>query len=178
MDVNFKHTDPAAVEPIRIEQVFAEKPGGGLVENPTFDAPATTAVGEKDGKFALIKAYRLVAAVAAGDTTISIAKGSGVAVGDIIATGKKGVACTKVDTSAEDKDVVTVTLGVEVENGKVKNVQFFGGCNGNLKGISALVEGMDIDECITRVEGIKCGMKATSCPDQLAQALKAAKEQA
>ena len=119
MEVNFKHNDPAAVEPIRIEQVFAEKPGGGLVENPTFDAPATTAVGEKDGKFALIKAYRLVAAVAAGDTTISIAKGSGVAVGDVIATGKKGVACSKVDTSAADKDVVTVTLGVEVAAGKV-----------------------------------------------------------
>ena len=64
----------------------------------------------------------------------------------------------------------------EVEKGKVKNVQFYGGCNGNLKGIGALVEGMDIDEVITRVEGIQCGMKATSCPDQLAQALKAAKE--
>lgn len=66
----------------------------------------------------------------------------------------------------------------EVENGKVKNVQFFGGCNGNLKGIGALVEGMDIDEVIARVEGIRCGMKATSCPDQLAQALKAAKANA
>ena len=63
----------------------------------------------------------------------------------------------------------------EVENGKLKNVQFFGGCNGNLKGISALVEGMDIDEVINRVEGIRCGMKSTSCPDQLAQALKAVK---
>jgi uncharacterized protein (TIGR03905 family) len=61
----------------------------------------------------------------------------------------------------------------DVENGKVKNVQFIGGCNGNLKGIGALVEGMDIDEVISRVEGIKCGMKSTSCPDQLAQALKA-----
>ena len=119
MDVNFKHQEAAKQEPIRIEQVFAEKPGGGLVENPTFDAPATTAVGEKDGKFALIKAYRLVAAVASGDTTISIAKGSGVAVGDVIATGKKGVACTMVDTSAEDYDVVTVTLGVEVAVGTV-----------------------------------------------------------
>ena len=64
----------------------------------------------------------------------------------------------------------------EVENGKVKNVQFFGGCNGNLKGIGALVEGMEIDEVIARVEGITCGMKKTSCPDQLAQALKAYKE--
>ena len=63
----------------------------------------------------------------------------------------------------------------EVENGKVKNVQFFGGCNGNLKGIAALVEGMDIDDVIARVEGVTCGPKATSCPDQLAQALKAAK---
>ena len=59
-----------------------------------------------------------------------------------------------------------------VENGKVTNVQFFGGCNGNLKGIAALVEGMDIQDVITRVEGIHCGSKATSCPDQLAQALK------
>ena len=67
-------------------------------------------------------------------------------------------------------------IAFEVENGKVKNVQFYGGCNGNLKGIGALVEGMDIDAVISRVEGITCGMKATSCPDQLAQALKAAKE--
>ena len=51
----------------------------------------------------------------------------------------------------------------EIEDGKVKNVQFFGGCNGNLKGIGSLVE------------GIKCGMKSPSCPDQLAQALKEAK---
>ena len=65
----------------------------------------------------------------------------------------------------------------EVEDGKVKNVQFLGGCNGNLKGIGALVEGMDIDDVIPRVEGIKCGMKSTSCPDQLAKALKEAKEQ-
>ncbi len=66
-------------------------------------------------------------------------------------------------------------ISFEVENGKVKNVQFFGGCNGNLKGIGALVEGMDIDEVIARVEGITCGLKATSCPDQLARALKEAK---
>lgn len=62
-----------------------------------------------------------------------------------------------------------------VEDGKVMNVQFVGGCNGNLKGIGALVEGMNIDDVISRVEGIQCGGKPTSCPDQLAQALKAAK---
>ena len=66
----------------------------------------------------------------------------------------------------------------EIEDGKVKNVEYFGGCNGNLKGISSLVEGMDVDEVITRLEGTTCGMKPTSCPDQLAQALKKAKEAA
>ena len=64
----------------------------------------------------------------------------------------------------------------DVENNKVMNVQFIGGCNGNLKGIAALVEGMDIDDVLARVEGVTCGMKKTSCPDQLAQALKAVKE--
>lgn len=62
----------------------------------------------------------------------------------------------------------------EIEDGKLQNVQFIGGCNGNLKGISALVQGMDVNEVIERIEGIHCGMKATSCPDQLAQALKEA----
>ena len=62
----------------------------------------------------------------------------------------------------------------DIEGGKVKNVQFIGGCNGNLKGIAALVEGMDVQDVISRVEGIQCGMKSTSCPDQLAQALKEA----
>lgn len=62
----------------------------------------------------------------------------------------------------------------EIEDGKVKNVQFIGGCNGNLKGIGALVEGMAVSDVISRVEGIRCGMKSTSCPDQLAQALKEA----
>ena len=63
----------------------------------------------------------------------------------------------------------------EIEDGKVKNVTFLGGCNGNLKGIGSLVEGMDVDEVISRLEGTTCGMKATSCPDQLATALKQAK---
>ncbi len=59
----------------------------------------------------------------------------------------------------------------EIENNKVKNVRFTGGCNGNLKGISALVEGMDCIEVIKKLSGIKCGFKQTSCPDQLAEAL-------
>ena len=76
------------------------------------------------------------------------------------------------------KGTCSQMISFDVEEGKVHNVQFFGGCNGNLKGIAALVNGMNIDEVIARVEGIKCGMKSTSCPDQLAQALKAAKENA
>ena len=60
----------------------------------------------------------------------------------------------------------------DIEDGKLKNVQYIGGCNGNLEGISALVEGMDVDAVIARLEGISCGGKPTSCPDQLATALK------
>ena len=66
----------------------------------------------------------------------------------------------------------------DLEDNKVKNVQFMGGCNGNLKGISQLIEGMDADEVISRLEGTTCGMKRTSCPDQLAKALKEAKANA
>ena len=61
---------------------------------------------------------------------------------------------------------------IDVENGKVQSVQVIGGCDGNLKGISRLVEGMEGSEGIARLEGIRCGMKQTSCPAQLAEALK------
>ena len=60
----------------------------------------------------------------------------------------------------------------DIEDGKLVNVQFVGGCNGNLKGIASLVEGMKVEDVISRLEGICCGMKTTSCPDQLAKALK------
>ena len=62
----------------------------------------------------------------------------------------------------------------EIEDNKLHNVQFLGGCNGNLKGIGSLVEGMDVNEVISRLEGTTCNMKSTSCPDQLAKALKEA----
>ena len=68
-------------------------------------------------------------------------------------------------------------INFEVENNVVKNVQFVGGCSGNTQGVSRLIEGMNIDEAIRRMEGIRCGMKPTSCPDQLAKALKQYKEQ-
>lgn len=119
MDVNFTYQAPGKVDPVRIEQVFAEKPGGGLVANSEFDILPTTAVGEDGDKFKPIKAYRLTKAVSTGDSTIQIEKGSGVAVGDVIAYGTKGVACTKVDTSKDEYDEVTVSLGTEIPNDTV-----------------------------------------------------------
>ena len=64
-----------------------------------------------------------------------------------------------------------------VEDNKVKNVFFDGGCNGNGKGVAALVEGMNVQEAIGRLKGITCGMKSTSCPDQLAIALEESLQQ-
>lgn len=69
-------------------------------------------------------------------------------------------------------------ISFELIGGKLHNVVFTGGCNGNLKGIGALVEGQDAKEVISRLEGIQCGFKPTSCPDQLAQALKQALNEA
>ena len=64
----------------------------------------------------------------------------------------------------------------DIDNGIVHDLEYIGGCNGNLQGLSRLVEGMPVDEVISRVQGIHCGAKPTSCPDQLAQALLQAKE--
>ncbi len=66
-------------------------------------------------------------------------------------------------------------IDVEVEDGVILNVAFTGGCHGNTQGISALTRGMKVDEVIARMEGINCRNKGTSCPDQLAQALKKTK---
>ena len=63
-------------------------------------------------------------------------------------------------------------IEVDVEDGIVRDVHYVGGCNGNLQGISALVKGMPVDEVIRRLEGIRCGNKPTSCPDQLCKALR------
>lgn len=63
------------------------------------------------------------------------------------------------------------------QNGIIHNVQFTGGCAGNTQGVARLVEGMEINDAISRMEGIRCGFKPTSCPDQLAQALKQIREQ-
>ena len=70
------------------------------------------------------------------------------------------------------KGVCSREIYFEVEDNKVKNVQFVGGCSGNTQGVARLIDGMDIDEAISRIEGIQCGFRPTSCPDQLAKALK------
>ena len=70
------------------------------------------------------------------------------------------------------KGVCSMKIVFDIEDNKVKNIKFTGGCNGNLQGVSRLAEGRDVNEVIGLIEGIKCGFKNTSCPDQLAQALK------
>lgn len=70
------------------------------------------------------------------------------------------------------RGVCSSQINFEVEDNIIKDISFVGGCNGNLKGISNLIKGMDIDKVIERVEGIECGKRDTSCPDQLARALK------
>ncbi len=72
------------------------------------------------------------------------------------------------------KGVCSRTFSIEVENGVIGSIQVEGGCNGNLKGLAALLKGMKVEEAIQRMEGIHCGAKPTSCPDQMAQALKTA----
>ena len=62
-------------------------------------------------------------------------------------------------------------INIEVEDGVVRSVKFVGGCHGNTQGVSRLVEGMNVDDVIAKLKGIKCGFKPTSCPDQLARAL-------
>lgn len=68
--------------------------------------------------------------------------------------------------------VCSKEINFEIENNLVKSVQFIGGCSGNTQGISRLVEGMPVEEAIERMEGIRCGVRQTSCPDQLAKALR------
>lgn len=72
------------------------------------------------------------------------------------------------------RGVCAQNLSFEIEDNIVKHVEFYGGCNGNLKGIATLIEGMPVDQVIEKLEGLRCGHKSTSCPDQLAKALQEA----
>ena len=73
--------------------------------------------------------------------------------------------------------VCTQMMNIEMDGRTIKNIEFIGGCSGNTSGIASLLQGMDIDFAIERLEGIKCGFKDTSCPDQLAKALRQYKEE-
>lgn len=72
----------------------------------------------------------------------------------------------------KNRGVCSSAIEFEVEDNHLKNVHFVGGCNGNTQGIGKLVEGMEIHDVISRLEGVRCGGRPTSCPDQLASALK------
>ncbi|MEL4106172.1 TIGR03905 family TSCPD domain-containing protein [Oscillospiraceae bacterium WX1] len=72
------------------------------------------------------------------------------------------------------KGICASKIDVEIENGVIKSVQFTGGCDGNLEGITRLVQGMDAQKATALLSGIRCGRKSTSCPDQLAKALQEA----
>ena len=76
--------------------------------------------------------------------------------------------------SYQPKGVCSRHMEIDVEDGVIQAVRVIGGCSGNLQGISSLLVGMTTDEAIRRMEGIRCGVKPTSCPDQLAKALKSA----
>lgn len=70
------------------------------------------------------------------------------------------------------KGVCSRKFTIQVEDGKIGDIAIVGGCSGNLQGLAALLKGMQVEEAIQRMEGIRCGFKSTSCPDQMAQALK------
>ena len=74
------------------------------------------------------------------------------------------------------KGVCSQKIEIEIENGVIEDVVYTGGCNGNLKGIRALTKGMKVDDVIEKLQGIECGFKGTSCPDQLSRALKAIRD--
>lgn len=77
----------------------------------------------------------------------------------------------------EPKGVCSMQMNIEVEDDIIKSVQIIGGCAGNTKGVSVLVEGMNINDAIKKLKGIDCRGRGTSCPDQLAIALEKIKEQ-
>ena len=82
------------------------------------------------------------------------------------------IPCEEVSNVEIISDTSEITfIDIELKDGVIDSVRFTGGCNGNLQGISALVKGMTAEEAISRLKGIRCGFKSTSCPDQLARAL-------
>lgn len=120
MEVKFSHTEAPAPKPIVFEQIFAEKPGGGLLANHDFDVKEGMAAGlNAAGKYQAIKAPMLYEDATSDATTIKVYKGSGIVTGDFLATGKKSAKVTKVVTTDPNFDVLTITLGEALTVGKV-----------------------------------------------------------
>lgn len=120
MEVKFSHTEAPAPKSIVFEQIFAEKPGGGLLANHTFDVKeGMAAYLNADGKYQAIKAAMVYEDAESSATTIKVRKGSAVAVNDFMATGNKAVKVTKVVATDPNYDVLTISLGVEVKAGQV-----------------------------------------------------------
>lgn len=119
MNVNTKFNEAPKAAPVVIEQVYAEKPGGGRVVSEDYEIKQGTAVYADGTKFKAIKSARLVANAAAEDATVKVAKGSGIKANEFVGTAKKSVKVTAVDNSNEDYDVLTVSLGVQLKAGDV-----------------------------------------------------------
>lgn len=118
MEVKFKYNAADASKPIVFDQIFAEKVGGGVVANTAVDLVEGTAVGlNSDGKFAPIKSFFVYEDATNSATTIKILKNSGVVKGDILSNGTVAVACTAVDDSHDEYDIVSVKLTVAVTKG-------------------------------------------------------------
>lgn len=116
MDKNFKLNEAPAKEPVIFDQIFAEKVGGGIVKNADYDRHPGLAVSE-DG--VCLKAAMLVEAITAESTSIKVKKDHGFAVGEFVASGKKSVAISAIDTTHDNYDILTATLGVSLDAGKV-----------------------------------------------------------
>ena len=116
MNKVFYYHDAPAKEPVIFDQIFAEKVGGGIVENADFDRLPGLAV-SADGK--VIKAAKLYAAADSGDSTVTVEKNSGVAANEYLAYGKKAVQVTAVDKSEAEYDVLTLSMGVDMAKGDV-----------------------------------------------------------
>lgn len=123
MKNRFQYNEAEKPAPIRIEQVWAEKPGGGLLLDAGFDVPETTAAGldTTTGKYKVIKSAKVHTKYAGSGTTIVVQKGSGFKQGEFIAFGKIAKTISKVDTSNAEKDTITIDeafTGVNIEVGE------------------------------------------------------------
>ncbi len=114
MDKNFKVNEAPAKQPVIFDQIFAEKVGGGIVKNAAYDRHPGLAVSASG---VCLKGAILVEAITSESTTIKVKKDSGFAAGDVVASGAAAVAITAVDSTHDDYDILTVTLGVALAKG-------------------------------------------------------------